>query len=496
MTAPTAESPRYRWKVLASVVFGVFMIVLDATVVNIAFRALQLDLHADVDASQWVISIYVLFLGVSTPASGYLGGRFGLKRVFLLGLALFTVASLLCGLAPDLPTLIAARALQGIGGGIAAPLGTAMLFAAFPPREQGLALGIFGVAVVTAPAIGPLIGGALVDLGHWRWIFFVNGPIGALGLALGSRWLRESRPGRHESLDWPGLSTSTLGFGAVLYAASIAADRGWTHPEVLGSFAVGAVALAAFVRIELRVPTPLLDLRLFRHRTFTNAVLVGWVAVLALFGAEFLMPLYLQVLRGHSAFDAGLVLLPLGVAAAVATPLAGRLYDRVGPRPLVVMGFSILAVNTWQFARLDFDTPLPFVAFLLALRGLALGLTVQTTLVAALGTVPKPALPRGSALVNATRRTFQSISVAVLATILSATAGGSLGTGPHAAEATGGALCSPLPADPAVAAFCVNYLHGLERAYTVTFVAALVALALGALLPGWPGRWNGRAEPG
>jgi DHA2 family multidrug resistance protein len=496
MTGTGVESPRYRWKVLASVVFGVFMIVLDATVVNIAFRALQLDLHADVDASQWVISIYVLFLGVSTPASGYLGGRYGLKRVFLMGLALFTVASLLCGLAPDLPTLIAARALQGIGGGIAAPLGTAMLFAAFPPREQGLALGIFGVAVVSAPAIGPLIGGALVDLGHWRWIFFVNGPIGALGLALGSRWLRESRPGRHESLDWPGLLTSTLGFGAILYAASIAASRGWTAPEVLGSFAVGAVALAAFVRTELRVPTPLLDLRLFRHRTFTNAVLVGWVAVLALFGAEFLMPLYLQVLRGHGAFDAGLVLLPLGVAAAVATPIAGRLYDRVGPRPLVVVGFSILAVNTWQFARLDFDTPLPFVAFLLALRGLALGLTVQTTLVAALGTVPKPALPRGSALVNATRRTFQSISVAVLATILSVTAGGSLGAGPHAADTTGRALCSPLPADPGVAAFCVNYLHGLERAYTVTFVAALVALALGALLPGWPGRWGGRSEPG
>jgi len=441
--------------------FGVFMVVLDTTVVNVAFPTLRAEFRASLSEAQWIVSIYVLALGMSTPLSGYLSDRLGIKRVFLGGLSVFVFGSFLCGLAPNLGLLIVARALQGIGGGIALPLGSAQLYSAFPPSEQGKAFGYFGIVLMTAPALGPLLGGVLVDQGMWRWIFFVNVPIGVFGVWLGTRWLRESRRGTKPHLDVVGLLLALVGFGSLLYAASIAATVGWTAVSTLVWFAVGSVALVGFVLTDLHSSKePLLDFRLFERPTFLTANLIGYVSVIALFGAEFLMPVYLQNLRGRTSLGSGLILLPLAVTAAIAAPIAGRLYDRIGPRPLVVFGFLVLVVNTWQLSRLTLATPITFIMFLLALRGLALGTTVQTTFATALGSVPKLRLARGSALINATRNVVQSIGVAVLATVL-ASAGG-------------------------------QPLIGFENAYRLTFYVSLVAVAIALFLPGWPGQWSGR----
>lgn len=441
--------------------FGVFMVVLDTTVVNVAFPTLRAEFRASLSEAQWIVSIYVLALGMSTPLSGYLSDRLGIKRVFLGGLSVFVFGSFLCGLAPNLGLLIVARALQGIGGGIALPLGSAQLYSAFPPSEQGKAFGYFGIVLMTAPALGPLLGGVLVDQGMWRWIFFVNVPIGVFGVWLGTRWLRESRRGTKPHLDVVGLLLALVAFGSLLYAASIAATVGWTAVSTLVWFAVGSVALVGFVLTDLHSSKePLLDFRLFERPTFLTANLIGYVSVIALFGAEFLMPVYLQNLRGRTSLGSGLILLPLAVTAAIAAPIAGRLYDRIGPRPLVVFGFLVLVVNTWQLSRLTLATPITFIMFLLALRGLALGTTVQTTFATALGSVPKLRLARGSALINATRNVVQSIGVAVLATVL-ASAGG-------------------------------QPLIGFENAYRLTFYVSLVAVAIALFLPGWPGQWSGR----
>src|SRR5512147_1071342 len=202
-----------KWKILISVMFGIFMIILDSTVVNIAFPTLRREFGASLADAQWVLSIYVLALGVTTPVSGFLADRFGIKRMYLLGLSIFVVGSFLCGLAPSLGWLIVARALQGFGGGIALPLGPAQLYRAFPPKEQGTALGIFGLALVTAPALGPILGGWLVDLNIWRAIFFVNVPIGILGVILGSRFLLDYRVEKRPSFDPLGLVTAVVGFG-------------------------------------------------------------------------------------------------------------------------------------------------------------------------------------------------------------------------------------------------------------------------------------------
>src|SRR4051812_35628643 len=234
--AVTSNKPRGlepKWKVLIAVTFGVFMIILDSTIVNIAFPTLRAQFGASLADAQWVLSIYVLALGVTTPSSGFLADMFGIKRMYLLGLAVFTLGSILCGLAPSLGMLIVARALQGFGGGISQPLGPAQLFRAFPPKEQGTALGLFGIALVVAPALGPILGGWLVDLGIWRMIFFINLPIGILGVFLGSRFLLDYRVEKRPRFDPLGLITAMAGFGAVLYAASEAEVYGWTGTTTL-----------------------------------------------------------------------------------------------------------------------------------------------------------------------------------------------------------------------------------------------------------------------
>src|SRR6266498_4716190 len=398
-----------KWIVLISVMFGIFMIILDSTVVNIAFQTLRREFGATLADAQWVLSVYVLSLGVTTPVSGYLADRFGIKRMYLLGLGIFVFGSFLCGLAPSLGWLIAARALQGFGGGVAQPLGPAQLYRAFPPKEQGTALGYFGIVLVFAPALGPILGGLLVDANLWRLIFFINIPIGILGVILGSRFLLDYQVEHKPAFDPLGLITAVIGFGSVLYGASIAESNGWTGSTTLLAFGIGIVALIAYAIIELYVvKEPMSSLRLFGNPIFLNASLVGYVATVALFGAEFLMPVYLQAFRGRTALETGYILLAVAVTSGITTPLAGRLYDKIGPRMNLIVGFAILCVNTWQLSKIQATTPISYILFLLALRGLAVGLTLQTSFVAALSSVPLNNLPRGSSLLNSTRFVVQA----------------------------------------------------------------------------------------
>jgi EmrB/QacA subfamily drug resistance transporter len=535
MTAGTSAGNKPRglerkWKVLISVMFGIFMIILDATIVNIAFPTLRREFGATLSQAQWVLSIYVLSLGVTTPVSGFLADRFGIKRMYLLGLVIFVTSSFLCGLAPSLGWLIAARALQGFGGGISQPLGPAQLYRAFPPEEQGTALGFFGIALVFAPALGPILGGLLVDANLWRMIFFINIPIGILGVILGSRFLLDYQAERKPSFDPLGLATAVIGFGSVLYAASIAGNIGWTDPETLTFFAIGIAALAAHVFVELYVvKDPMTQLRLFGRPIFLNASLVGYVATVALFGAEFLMPLYLQAYRGLTALETGFVLLAVAVTSGIATPVAGRIYDKIGPRMNLIVGFSILCINTWQLSKIQSTTPTSYIVFLLALRGLAVGLTLQTSFVAALSSVPLNILPQGSSLLNSTRFVVQAVAVAALATIFSASISPAIRAQQDKfqnAEGTASVrfgICetpgvraeenlppgassqlSSLSAGMAAAArqkilstldvVCQQSMQGFENAYRLTFFFSIGALIVGAFLPGWPGKWGGRGS--
>jgi DHA2 family multidrug resistance protein len=450
------------WTTLACVVTGVFMVILDTTAVNVAFPTLQREYGASLQSAQWIVSLYVLVLGITTPLAGWLADRFGLRRMFLLGLGLFTVGSVLCGLAPSLPLLIAARAIQAVGGGITQPSGMALLYRAFPPNQIGRAFGVFGLALLVGPALGPVLGGALVDWGLWRWIFFINVPIGCAALVAGRRWLGEWRRPETPPLDRLGLGLSTFGFGAVLLAAASARAQGVASPVVVGAFAIGVVALTALWVVEHRSAAPLFDVGLLRNPVFLTANVVGYVGVVGLFAAQFLLPLFLESIRQLSPGQVGLVLLAQPLAAAVASPIAGRLYDRIGPRVIAATGFLLLAISTWQLMRLNADSSLAYIRAVLVLRGLAFGMTIQTTFTTALATVGRDRVARASAFVSATRFTIQAVAIAILSAVVG---GGAVGR---------------------------YTLSGFVTAYAVTFAFSVAACLLALRLPGWPGAWGGR----
>jgi EmrB/QacA subfamily drug resistance transporter len=513
------KTSAYKWKVLATVIVGFFMILLDTTVINVAFPALRQEFGGSLNESQWIISVYVLAMGISMPISGFLADRFGSKKIYLGGLGLFIFGSILCGMSNSLYMLIAFRILQGLGGGIAMPLGTALLLQAFPPEEQGMALGIQGIAALVAPALGPVLGGWLVTLNLWRVIFFINPPIGLIGIWMGFQFLREQKNPGHKSIDFLGIITEIIGFGAILYAATIAADVGWTATSTLTWFGIGAAGLAAFTIIEMYVAKdPLLDLRLFSKPVFLKANLLSYISTLALFGAEFLLPIYLQSLRGKSPLETGIILLPMAITAGILGIVSGRIYDRIGPRPILVLGFGMLAVNTWQLAQLQAQTSINWILILLTIRGIALGLIAQTTMVTALSDVPPRELPRGSSLNNATRQVTQSIGVAILATVLAGTVSLEVRTVQDQINDVNGAhyagICetTPISVDAPTASIssaptdgystdqwlalrqrdCRENVKGFENSYLITFYASLVALVIAFTLPGWPKKWSGR----
>src|SRR5579883_708284 len=332
------KDPNYKWKVMAAVIFGTFMAILDSTAVNVAVPTLQKAFHVQVDQVDAVLTSYILALGIITPLAGWFSERFGIKRIFLLAMGLFVTGSALCSLSPSLLWLVAFRALQGLGGGLLSPLGLALLSGAFSEKERGLAFGLYGIPLVVAPASGPVLGGYFVQDLSWHDIFLINIPIGIIGIIIGALWLRESRRGATARLDIPGILLSVVAVGCLLFGIQNGQTDGWTSAPILVLLIVGGAALLAFIVVELLVREPLLDLRLFGKRTFASASVLGWVSAVALFGAEFLLPIYLQTLRGQTPLQAGLLVLPLAIGAGLTTPIAGALYNRVGARWLIAFG--------------------------------------------------------------------------------------------------------------------------------------------------------------
>jgi DHA2 family multidrug resistance protein len=470
----------YKWQVLIVVIFGSFMVVLDATVMNVTLPTFEQIFHTDISGVQWILTSYLLSLGVATPLAGYLADRFGIKRMYILALGLFVVGSALCGFSQNLPMLIGFRVFQGIGGGLTVPLGTAQLFQAFPEKERGLANGIFGIPLLVAPALGPTLGGALIQFLHWSLIFYINVPIGLAGIGL-AIWLLKSpqkenqAAKKKEKLDWPGLILIILGVGLLLFALDQASHLGWTDWLVLGAGGIAIVLLIGFAVIEMRRENPILNLRLFGQRNFSLGSLTNWATVVALFATAFLLPLYLQNVRGESSFTVGLLLLPQAVTAGVAISFTGKLYDKIGPRTLVTCGLIILVGTSWFFTQIRPDTSYLLIEILLALRGLALSLSLQATINTALSVADRAALPRASSLVNANRWVVQALATSILSTVL-ATQAASEGTGP----ASGGSGTQVNPQ---------AFVNGLDAAFWVAFWVTLIGFVISFFLPGWPGKW-------
>ncbi|MGI8690237.1 MAG: MDR family MFS transporter [Thermomicrobiales bacterium] len=408
----------YKWLVAAAFIVGIFMDVLDATVVNVALPTLGREFHVGNSTLEWVVTGYLLSLAIWIPASGWIGDRFGTRKTFLFALAIFTFGSALCGIAWNIESLIAFRLLQGVGGGMLTPVGTAMLFRAFPPAERARASAVMGVPIVIAPALGPVLGGWLVDTVGWRWIFFINLPIGILGFLFTFVAIREHREERAGRFDLWGFALSGAGLALVLYALARGPNDGWSAANVLVAGVTGIACVVALIRVELRRKEPMLDLRLFRDRMFRNANLAGFMAIAGLIGLLFLLPLFLQQLRGLSALDSGLATFPQALGLIAVTPLVSRMYPHIGPRRLMVAGLVFSACTAALFLLVDLDTNLWWIRILMFVRGIGFPIVFIPMQTATFATIRPQDTGRASALFNAGRQVASSVGVAALATTL------------------------------------------------------------------------------
>ncbi|TMC83966.1 MAG: DHA2 family efflux MFS transporter permease subunit, partial [Chloroflexi bacterium] len=387
----SSRGMQYKWIVATVVILGVFMSILDQTIVNIAIPRLQTAFGADIHSVQWVLTAYILTQGVVTPTAAYFSDTFGIKRFYIFCLAAFTICSALCGIAWSLPVLILFRILQGAGGAALFPLSITLLFREFPPQERGAAMGFFGVPALLAPALGPTLGGYIVTFAGWPLIFYINVPIGIVAIILATILLREYRPEGRTRFDFIGFFFAAIGLATMLYALSSASTDGWTSGTVLGFLLVGVIFLSLFVTAEIIIANrggqPLLDLRLFANGPFRTGIIASVFVIFCLFSGLFIFTIYLQTIRGLSAFQAGLILLPQALASMVSVIIGGRLVDRIGVRAVMIPGLLILALATWQLTLVTTYSPYWWIQIMFILRGLALGLTIQPLTVAMMAEV-------------------------------------------------------------------------------------------------------------
>ena len=445
-----------KWWTLAAVAGGLFMIMLDNTVVNVALPAIQRDLGVGLSELEWIVSGYALTFAALMLVGGKLADAYGRRLLFVVGIAVFTLASLACGLATSGEMLIAARIAQGAGAALMNPATLSIIAATFPPRQRGTAIGIWAGVAALALAIGPLVGGLLTDHVGWNWIFFVNVPVGIVVIAASFLLIDESRDPTHTRLDLPGLATSAIGLFALTYGLIEANTYGWGSARIVGAFAVAAVTLVSFVVLERRQRAPMLDLTLFRNRTYVGANLVVLLVALAMFGVFFFVSLYMQNVLGFSAVQTGAAFLPMTILIILVAPPAGRLSDRFGSRGLITTGMLLVAAQLFYFSRLGVDSTFWTLLPGLLLGGFGMGLTMTPGVAAATRAVPVEKSGVGSAVLNAFRQVGGSIGVALMGAIVAA----------------------ELTTPPTV----VSFMTGFERALLVAGCIAVVGAIVAAVL--------------
>lgn len=452
----------YKWLVGITFVLALVMQILDMTILNVALATLGRRFGVGPGTLQWVLTGYMISLAVFIPSSGWFSDRFGSKRTFQFAVLMFTAASAACGTAPNIETLIAARFLQGIGGGMLVPVGQAMLYRAFPAQERAKASAILAIPIMVAPATGPLLGGLLIEAASWRWIFFINVPVGALALVCSIVFLVEERGARPARFDSPGFLLAGSGLATLLFGLDRAARAGWSDATVWLCLGASALLLTGLVWRELGVSAPMLDLRLLRQRLFGtgNALLLCQTG--AMFGVVFLIPLYLQNLRAASALQAGLVLMPQAITMLLATQVVSRVYGRVGPKRLIAAGFTVMLCAAALLQLIDRSVPLWFVVAVLMVQGTAMGLLMTPIQTATFAQTSAAAMGQATSIFNVSRQVAAALATAVVASALVI----------FTSAATAG---SQAPSDPA-------RMAGFHGAFLVAAAFAMLGLVLTALV--------------
>ncbi|WP_127584460.1 DHA2 family efflux MFS transporter permease subunit [Paenibacillus koleovorans] len=485
---------------LLAIIAGVFMVILDATAMNVALSSLVHDFDAPLSRLQWTVTGYMLAQASVIPLSGWLSDRFGAKRVFLVSVVLFTVGSALCALPNSAEWLILFRVIQGLGGGCVLPVAMAYVYRLSPPEKVGVVMGMMGVPILFAPAIGPVLSGWLVEFHSWRWIFLINIPIGLICLWVGLRRLPKIDKQRVATIDVPGIILGPLAFAALSYGVSEGA-HGWSSAKTLTGLIVGGIALILFIFVELRSKTPLLELRVFRSLDFSAGIIVQWIAQFALYGALFLMPQFLQQARGFEPFDTGLTLLPQALASGLMMPIAGMLFDKIGVRWLVVAGLGLVSGALYQYSHVDLTTQRVDLILPLLMCGAGMGMMMMPMNSHLISKAPRDLVSRVTSLTNAMQQVISSLAVATLVTILTsrtatkltelqsaaggagaAAGGGASSAGSAGAGAAAGAAKGTAATPEAQAAFMEAMVHGFRETFHVMIFIAIAGALLGLVL--------------
>lgn len=406
-------------KILVALMLGAFVAILNQTLLNVAIPHIMNDLGISANKVQWLSTGYMLVNGIAIPVTAYLIDKFGTRKLFIVAIFLFTLGSLVCSLSVGFNMLMFGRVIQAAGAGIIMPLLMTVFFALFPPEKRGKAMGMMGVVMIFAPAVGPTLSGWLIGHFSWRVLFDVVIPIGVIDLILSFLWMKDVTKVTNPKFDFPGFLFSTLGFGFLLYGFSEAGSNGWTSKIVVISLTIGILSLIAFVWRELTTDQPMLDLKVFKYDIFSLTTIISMLVTMAMFGAMLLLPIYLQNIRGYTALQSGLLMLPGAILMGIMSPVAGALFDKIGARWLAVFGLTITVLTTWQFSSLTMTTSFGHILILYTLRMFGMSFIMMTVMTEGLNQLPRHLGAHGTAASNTTRQVAGSIGTAFLVTVMS-----------------------------------------------------------------------------
>ncbi|MCH3965826.1 MAG: DHA2 family efflux MFS transporter permease subunit [Clostridium sp.] len=409
----------YSWLSLIVVVIGTFMSILDSSIVNIAIPKIMTVFGVSMDDSKWILTSYTLALGAIIPLTGYLQDVFGSKRVYMFALTMFTIGSMLCGLSWNNTSMISFRILQAIGGGMIMPVGMSIVYEVFPREKIGLALGIWGIASMAAPAIGPTLGGYIIGKLDWRLIFNLNVPLGIIGVILAAILLKDPKVKKSKSFDMIGFLSSTIGVVSILYVLGEWSSIDWSKARYPILLVLGCLSLLLFVVNELTHPEPLLDLSVFKLFNFTVSQVITCVLTLALMGGVYVIPLFLQNIRGYTAMETGLIMFPAAIVVGILMPISGTLFDKIGAKPIVIPGLVILAISSYILSTsISMNSTREFITMILCVRSVGLGLAMMPINTAGMNAVPTKLIGKASALSNAIRQISSSLSITIMTVII------------------------------------------------------------------------------
>ncbi|KAB2264299.1 DHA2 family efflux MFS transporter permease subunit [Staphylococcus epidermidis] len=407
-----------RGKILAAMLFGMFIAILNQTLLNVALPKINTEFNISVSTGQWLMTGFMLVNGILIPISAFLFNKYSYRKLFIIGLALFTLGSLVCAISFNFPIMMSGRVLQAIGAGILMPLGSNVIVTIFPPEKRGVAMGTMGIAMILAPAIGPTLSGYIVQNYDWNVMFYGMFFIGIIAIVIGLFWFKLYQSTTNPKADIPGIIYSTIGFGSLLYGFSEAGNKGWGSTEIVTMFIVGTVFIIFFILRELRMKAPMLSLEVLKYPTYTLTTVINMIVMMSLYGGMILLPLYLQNLRGFSALDSGLLLLPGALVMGALGPVAGKLLDTIGIKPLAIFGIGIMTYATWELSKLNMDTTYLHIMWIYIVRSFGMAFVMMPIMTAGMNALPPRLISHGNAFVNTMRQLAGSIGTAILVTVM------------------------------------------------------------------------------